>query len=222
VVTDMTETRPPQNAACLESLRRAPVVAILRGPDAARLVEPALTLFAAGIGLVEISLTAPGACDAISQVAARMPAGARVGAGTVLTLDDVADVAAAGAQFVVTPAVADSVGESVRRGLPVAAGAFTPTEALAAHRLGAAVVKLFPASAGGPAYLRALRDPFPQIPFMAVGGVGVDEAVAYLKVGAIGVGVGGPLLGDAATSGDLDSLAARAHSYLEAARGATA
>jgi 2-dehydro-3-deoxyphosphogluconate aldolase/(4S)-4-hydroxy-2-oxoglutarate aldolase len=217
----MTHDETTANHSFLDAVRRAPVMAILRGPDAARLVEPALALLSAGVGLVEISLTSPGACAAIEQVAARKPADALVGAGTVLTVADVADVAAAGAEFVVTPALAESVGESIRRGLPVAAGAFTPTEVLAAHRLGAAAVKVFPASAVGPAYVRALRDPFPQIPLLAVGGVGVTETVAYLEAGAVGVGVGSPLLADAATSGDLDALTARARAYLDAAHGVT-
>lgn len=215
----VSHDHPTANEAFLDAVRRTPVMAILRGPEAARLVEPALMLLTAGVGLVEISLTSPGACAAIEHVAARKPSGTWVGAGTVLTVDDVADVATAGAEFIVTPALAESVGESVGRGLPVAAGAFTPTEVLAAHRLGAAAVKIFPASAGGPGYLRALRGPFPHIPLLAVGGVGVPETVAYLEAGAVGVGVGGPLLADAASSGDLDGLARRAHAYLEAVRG---
>ena len=82
---------------------------------------------------------------------------------------------------------------------------------------GASAVKLFPASAGGPAYLRALRDPLPDIPFLAVGGVGLDDVEAYLKAGAIGVGVGSPLVGDAASGGDLGALRDRARSYLAVA-----
>ncbi len=206
----------PHDTTFLDAVRRAPVMAILRGADGAALVEPALRLFDAGLELVEISLTTPGACAAIAQVAGRKPAQAWVGAGTVLTVAEVADVEAAGAEFVVTPALAESVAESVRRGLPVAAGAFTPTEALTAHRTGATAVKVFPASAGGPGYLKALRDPFPQIPFLAVGGVGVAEVGAYLRAGALGVGVGSPLLGDAATGGDLDALGERARAYLAA------
>ncbi|MFD2354060.1 hypothetical protein ACFSTC_39440 [Nonomuraea ferruginea] len=109
----------------------------------------------------------------------------------MLTEADVADVAAAGAQFVVTPAVVDSIGAAARRGLPVAAGALTPTEAYTATRMGAAAVKLFPASLGGPAYLKALRDPFPHLPFVAVGGVGLAELPGFLAAGAIAAGVGG-------------------------------
>jgi 2-dehydro-3-deoxyphosphogluconate aldolase/(4S)-4-hydroxy-2-oxoglutarate aldolase len=100
----------------------------------------------------------------------------------------------------------------------VAAGALTPTEAYAALRMGASAVKLFPASVGGPAYLKAVRDPFPDIPFVAVGGVGLDEMRAYLDVGAVAVGVGGPLVGDAASGGSLDDLRVRARAYLAVAQ----
>jgi 2-dehydro-3-deoxyphosphogluconate aldolase/(4S)-4-hydroxy-2-oxoglutarate aldolase len=129
---------------------------------------------------------------------------------------DTAATIAAGAQFVVTPAVVESIPEAARRGLP-AAGALTPTEAYNALLMGASAVKLFPASLGGPAYLKALRDPFPDIPFVAVGGVGLDEMHAYLAVGAVAVGVGGPLVGDAASGGSLSDLRVRARAYVAAA-----
>jgi 2-dehydro-3-deoxyphosphogluconate aldolase/(4S)-4-hydroxy-2-oxoglutarate aldolase len=174
-------------------------------------------LLRAGVRHVEVSLTTPGACSAIEQIAAQLPDGARVGAGTVLTLSDVADAAAAGAQFIVTPALAESVAESSRRGLPVAAGAFTPSEVLAARHAGASVVKVFPASTLGADYVAALRAPFPDVPLMAVGGVGISGTRAFLAAGAVAVGVGGPLLGDAATGGDLALLRRRAQAYLEAA-----
>jgi 2-dehydro-3-deoxyphosphogluconate aldolase / (4S)-4-hydroxy-2-oxoglutarate aldolase len=217
MVSAATPAEASPAAAFLAELDRTRVMAILRSGDGASLVEPALALFAAGIALVEISLTTPGACAAIEQVVARKPAGAQVGAGTVLTASDVADVAAAGAQFIVTPALAESVAESARRDLPVAAGAFTPTEVLTAHRAGASVVKIFPASLGGADYLRALRGPFPDIPLLAVGGVGVTEATQYLRAGACGVGVGSPLVGDALSGGELPALQQRARGYLRAA-----
>ncbi|MBY8874903.1 bifunctional 4-hydroxy-2-oxoglutarate aldolase/2-dehydro-3-deoxy-phosphogluconate aldolase [Micromonospora sp. PLK6-60] len=192
------------------------LLAVIRGTDTAAAVAAGTALLAEGVRVVEVALTTPGACDAVAAIRASAPPGSLVGAGTVLTPADVADVAAAGAQFVVTPAVVDSIGAAADHGLPVAAGALTPTEAYAAVRAGASVVKLFPASLGGPAYLKALRDPFPQIPFVAVGGVGLAELPGYLAAGAIAVGVGGPLVGDAASGGDLDALRGRARAYLAA------
>ncbi len=198
----------------LEELSAARLMAVIRGRDTAAVVATALALVDEGLQFVEVALTTPGACEAISQVRARAPKGAWVGAGTVLTADDVDAVQAAGAQFVVTPAVTASIAIAAERGLPVAAGAMTPTEAWTAVQHGASVVKLFPAASGGPGHLRALRDPFPQIPFLAVGGVGVDDVETYLRAGAIGVGVGGPLVGDAASGGDLTALRERARGYL--------
>lgn len=202
----------------LADLRQERVMAIIRGQDTDAVIEVALALFEAGLRFVEVALTSPAACRAIAAIRSRTPAGSRIGAGTVLTPSDVDAVERAGAQFVVTPGVLDSIAESLRRGLPVVAGAMTPTEAYAAHALGASVVKLFPASAGGPGYLKAVRDPFPQIPFMAVGGVGLAEMEGYLQVGAIAVGVGSPLVGDAVSSGDTDALCERARAYLAVAQ----
>lgn len=199
-------------------LAAARVMAIIRGTDTAAVAAAGTALLEEGVRLVEVALTTPGALQAIETIRSGAPDGSLVGAGTVLTASAVADVAAAGAQFVVTPAVVESVPEAARRGLPVAAGALTPTEAHTAIQMGASAVKLFPASLGGPAYLKALRDPFPDIPFVAVGGVGLDEIHAYLSAGAIAVGVGGPLVGDAASGGSLDDLRARARAYLACAR----
>ncbi|GIJ24758.1 bifunctional 4-hydroxy-2-oxoglutarate aldolase/2-dehydro-3-deoxy-phosphogluconate aldolase [Micromonospora lutea] len=192
------------------------LLAIIRGTDTAAAIAAGTALLAEGVSIIEVALTTPDALRAIEALRAAAPPGGLVGAGTVLTVADVADVAAAGAQFVVTPAVVESIGEAARRGLPVAAGALTPTEAVTAVRLGADAVKLFPASVGGPAYLRAVRDPFPDIPFVAVGGVGPAELPGYLAAGAIAVGVGGPLVGDAASGGDLDALRERARAHLAA------
>ncbi|GAA4520007.1 MULTISPECIES: bifunctional 4-hydroxy-2-oxoglutarate aldolase/2-dehydro-3-deoxy-phosphogluconate aldolase [Nonomuraea] len=192
------------------------LLAIIRGSGGAAAVAAGTALLDEGVRVLEVALTTPGALDAIAAIRAAAPAGTLVGAGTVLTEADVADVAAAGAQFVVTPAVVDSIGAAARRGLPVAAGALTPTEAYTATRMGAAAVKLFPASLGGPAYLKALRDPFPHLPFVAVGGVGLAELPGFLAAGAIAAGVGGPLVGDAASGGDLDALRERARAFLAA------
>lgn len=187
------------------------VVAIIRGTDADAAVAAGRALVAAGIPLLEVSLTTPGAVAAIHELA--LLPGCFVGAGTVVTERDAAAAAAAGATYVVTPAVTEGVAASVALGLPVLGGAQTATEALAALRAGASAVKLFPASVGGPGFLKALRDPFPGIPFVPVGGVDLEAARAYLRVGAVAVGVGGPLVGDAASGGSVDALTERAVAF---------
>lgn len=213
----MVGTELADNGTFLAGLTQARVLAIIRGRGAEPAVAAALALFEEGIRHVEVALTTPGALQAIEAIRAQAPEGAAVGAGTVLTGADVSDVVAAGGQFIVTPAVAEPIPEAVRRDMPVLAGALTPTEAHNAMRLGAAAVKLFPASVGGPGYLRALRDPFPGIPFLAVGGVDLELARGYLQAGAVGVGVGGPLVGDAAAGGDLAEMRRRARGFVQLA-----
>jgi 2-dehydro-3-deoxyphosphogluconate aldolase/(4S)-4-hydroxy-2-oxoglutarate aldolase len=203
-------------AQFLAGLSRARLLAIIRGDDAESSIAAALTLFEEGFRYLEISLNTHDALGVIARVAREAPEGAFVGAGTVLTTDDVARVCDAGAVFAVTPAVAESVAECSRLGLPVIAGALTPTEVVAAMRQGATAVKLFPASVGGPSYLKALRDPLPNVPFIAVGGVDVGKVEEYLAVGAAAVGLGSPLLGDAPSGGDLGALRERARAFHEA------
>jgi 2-dehydro-3-deoxyphosphogluconate aldolase / (4S)-4-hydroxy-2-oxoglutarate aldolase len=198
----------------LQGLKESRLVAIVRGTDGPAAALAALAVMEEGFRYVEVALTTPGALAAIRQIRGSAPEGCFVGAGTVLTAQDVRDVVAAGGQFIVTPALAGSIEAGAGLGLPVLAGALTPSEAYEAMTRGATAVKLFPASVGGPAYLKALRDPFPQIPFIAVGGVGLTEAPAFWAVGAVAVGPGGPLIGDAASGGDLAALRERARAFV--------
>jgi 2-dehydro-3-deoxyphosphogluconate aldolase/(4S)-4-hydroxy-2-oxoglutarate aldolase len=197
-------------------LTEHPVLGIVRGDDADAALRTVLALADEGIGLIEVSLTTPGAFGVIERAVADL--GDRVGAGTVLTPDDAARARDAGAAFLLTPALGPGVDAGVELGLPVVAGALTPSEVLAAVRAGAVAVKVFPASLHGPAYLRALHDPFPDVALVPVGGVGVHDVRPYLDAGALAVGAGGPLVGDAARGGDLAALRVRARAFLAAAR----
>ena len=192
-MTDLNTHLTPE--ALLAGIRETRLVAIVRGTDGGAAAKAALTAMEEGFRYVEIALTTPDALAAIREVRAAAPAGCFVGAGTVLTAQDVEHVAEAGGQFTVTPALAESIEASAARGIPVLAGALTPTEAYEAMTRGATAVKLFPASIGGPGYLKALRDPFPGIPFIAVG-------------------LGGPLFGDAGSGGDLAPVRERARGFV--------
>ena len=204
-----------------ERVRRERIVAILRGTDVDATVVAARTLIEAGIGTVEIALTLKDAGEAIRQLVADAPAGALVGAGTVLTEADVDHAVDAGAQFIVTPTLAPSVGYAIGQRLGVLPGVYTPTEIHRGMDMGAAAVKLFPASALGPGFVKAVRDPLPDARILPVGGVTVESIGDYLGAGAFGFGIGGPLVGDAARpGGDLAALASRAAAFraaLEAA-----
>lgn len=206
------------NAQLRERLRITRLVGILRGTDVDATVAAARTLLDAGVLTLEIALTLPDAEEAIAQVVRDAPDEALIGAGTVLDEADVERAVAAGAQFLVTPTLAASVPYAIGQGIGVLPGVYTPTEIQQGHDLGSAAVKLFPASALGPGFLRAVRDPFPEARIIPVGGVSVDTVGEYLAAGAFGIGVGGPLVGDAATpGGDLDALAIRAAAFVRAA-----
>ncbi|RKR92351.1 2-keto-3-deoxy-phosphogluconate aldolase [Micromonospora pisi] len=200
----------------LDTLRTHRLLAIVRGDDPTAALATVLTLADSGVNLIEVSLTSTDAYGVISRARAALGAGYALGAGTVLTAEQAGQAAEAGATYLVTPAVAPSLEEAGRLGLPVLAGALTPTEVVQATTAGAAAIKLFPASIGGPEYLRALRDPFPRTPFVPVGGVDAAGARSYLDRGAVAVGVGSPLLGDAVRGGDLDALRKRVADFLVA------
>ncbi|GAA4571807.1 bifunctional 4-hydroxy-2-oxoglutarate aldolase/2-dehydro-3-deoxy-phosphogluconate aldolase [Planotetraspora kaengkrachanensis] len=200
----------------LETLTERRLLAIVRGTDADAALRTVITLAEGGVEFIEVSLVTPDALRVIRDAREALGESAGLGAGTVVSAADARAAADAGASYLVTPAVSEAVRTGRDLGLPVLAGALTPTEAVTALGEGATAVKLFPASLGGVRHLRALRDPFPHIPFVPVGGVGVAEARDYLAAGAVAVGVGSPLVGDAAAGGSLDALRERIKSFLGA------
>lgn len=209
-----------QRPALTPQLGRTRVMAILRSADASGLPAVARALASGGVTCLEVTLTTAGALDALARIRAELGPDVAVGAGTVITGDQARDALAAGAEFLVAPVVdTEVVRGAADRGVPCYPGAWTPTEVSQAWRAGAAAVKLFPATTGGPAHLRQLRAPLPHIPLLAVGGVGIDEARDYLDAGARAVGIGSPLLRGAdqdPTSQALGALTTRARTLLDA------
>lgn len=203
----------------VEDLAAQRLVAIVRGRRADAVEATARTLADAGVRLLEVSLTSPDAVAVIARLAADLPADVRVGAGTVLRSAQADDVVAAGAAFAVTPDLGEGARRCIDRDLPTLVGAMTPTEVTTARAAGAAAVKLFPAGALGPEFLRAVRAPLPDVPFVPVGGVGAADVPDWFAAGAVAVGVGSPLVGDAADGGDLAALRDRAARLLGAVRG---
>ncbi|MGW4823333.1 bifunctional 4-hydroxy-2-oxoglutarate aldolase/2-dehydro-3-deoxy-phosphogluconate aldolase [Streptomyces sp. NPDC004227] len=203
----------------LAALRAHRLLAIVRGGDPDAALTTVLTLVEEGVTLIEVSLSGRDALDVIARARAALGPDATLGAGTVLSTEDARAAHKAGAAFLVTPAVSDGVATGRELGLPVLAGVMTPTDILQALRLGADALKLFPAgSAGGPGYLRDLRGPFLDLPFVPVGGVDAEAAAAYLRGGATAVGVGSPLIGDAAEGGSITALRQRARTFLDVVR----
>ena len=209
-----------ERPALTPQLGRTRVMAILRSADASALPAVAQALAAGGVTCLEVTLTTTGALDALTRIRAALAPDVAVGAGTVITGDQARDALAAGAEFLVAPVVDTAViRHAADRGIPCYPGAWTPTEVCQAWQAGAAAVKLFPASTGGPAHLRQLRAPLPDIPLVAVGGVGLDEARDYLDAGACAVGIGSPLLRGAdrdPAPQALDALTTRARTLLDA------
>lgn len=218
----MTTADHTRTADLLARLADPPVVAVLRARSAERLPAVCEVLYGAGVRVLEFTFTTPGALDALHAVRRLLPADAVLGTGTVTTAAHVDASAEAGADFAVSPVTLPVLLERARRhDLPYVPGAVTPTEAFTAWAGGAAVVKISPCGPlGGPAYLRGLRAPLPEVPFMPSGGIDVDEVGAYLAAGALSVGLGGSFQGDAADpGGDLDALADRARRALRSAAG---
>lgn len=192
------------------------VFAILRAPGTSRLRPVLRTLFDAGIRTVELTMTTPGALDGMAVALEEAPPGAWVGMGTVLDREAAREAIRAGAGFVVSAVLDEGMIEAcVEAGIPAIPGASTPTEMLRAWRLGATAVKVFPASVLGPGFIRQVLAPLPQLRLVATGGIGVEDAGEFLRAGAVAVGLGTPLLGDALSGGDLEALAGRCRRVLE-------
>lgn len=192
------------------------LIAILRGTHVDATVMAARALFDSGINILEVTLTLEGALEAIKQISSFAPRGALVGAGTVLTEEQVDESMSAGAQFIVTPSMSASVKYALRSDIGTLAGVFSPTEIQSALDAGAAAVKLFPASSLGPGYLKAVLDPFPNARIIPVGGMTLESIPNFLEAGAFAIGVGGPLVGNAASfGGDVTGLATRATEFLK-------
>lgn len=174
--------------------RSMPIVGILRFFPRAQVERLVPEVVAGGLVNLEVTLNSPGAADLIRLTRDLVGDRGNVGAGTVVSMEGLETALAAGASFIVTPVVLPEVIRAcVERGVPVFPGAMTPTEIFTAWSLGATMVKVFPADQLGPAHLRAVKAPFPEIPLMPTGGVTVETLAAFREAGADAFGVGSPL-----------------------------
>jgi len=194
-----------------DTLLNVGIVAILRGKYAGRWPEYADALMHGGIRALEITLNSPGALAGIAQLRTRATPNLMVGAGTVLSVEQVHAAVDAGAQFIVTPDTDESVIAACRaRNVPIIPGAYTATEIKRAFNAGALAVKLFPAD--NPAYLKAIRAPLNHIPLMATGGVTLDNAAAFISAGAVLLGVASALTADTLP---IEQVAERAAQFMQ-------
>ncbi len=201
-------------STALDVIRADRVLTVVRAP---RIPDPralADALAGAGIRCVELTFTTPDILDALR--AADASEHAVVGAGTVLTGEQAVAAIEHGARFLVTPGVrAEVAREAARHDIPVVMGAFTPSEVLTALDLGAAAVKIFPARALGPGYLKDLRGPFPDAVFIPSGGVNAGNAADFLANGAAAVTAGTDVVAPTdVAAGRWSEIASRAASFV--------
>ena len=184
------------------------IVAVVRAASGKSLVHVASALAQGGVTAIEVTFTVPGALDVIRHVNQEFGDSIVLGAGTVLDPETARAAILAGAEYIVAPTLNHDVIRLCRRyDKAVMPGAFTPTEILSAWESGADIVKVFPADSGGPAYLKALRGPLPQIRLMPTGGVDLATAESFLKAGACCLGVGSALVEpDAVSTGHFDRI----------------
>ncbi len=202
----------------LERLEAAPIVAVLRAPSAQTAIRAVDALVAGGVTTIEVTYSTPNVAEVISEVARRYGSVVYLGAGTITDTAQAVEAAEAGAEFLVSPGSVPRIAKAmIGTGCLTMLGALTPTEVMLAQELGADVIKIFPASLGGPGYLRSLRAPFPDGVFMPTGGVNAGNVAEWLSAGAIAVGAGGELVSAAAmASSNWVSITEAARSFVAA------
>jgi 2-dehydro-3-deoxyphosphogluconate aldolase / (4S)-4-hydroxy-2-oxoglutarate aldolase len=202
-----------------KTLARTRVIPVLRLATRDATAAAIDCLVEAGFATVELTLTTPEALALLAELRKRMDSGFLVGAGTVLDLDSAKRCLDAGADYLVSPCMVGGMAELARgAGRAALIGGFTPSEVLAGWREGAHVVKVFPASSGGPSHLRAIHAVFPEIALCPTGGVSTSNILDYFKAGAAMVGVGNNIIDQKAlAAGDRAQVIRHARQFLELA-----
>jgi 2-dehydro-3-deoxyphosphogluconate aldolase/(4S)-4-hydroxy-2-oxoglutarate aldolase len=192
------------------------VIAIMRAQSSDQLIAAAEAIRRGGVQAIEVTMTTPGALDVIARARETLSKEVAFGAGTVLDPETGRAAILAGADFVVSPTLNLALVELCNRyGVPAVPGCYTPTEILQAWQAGADFVKLFPASVGGPDVVKAILAPLPQVRIIPVGGVDLDTAAAFIKSGAVALGVGSSLINQKLLdAGDMEELTRRAAAFI--------
>lgn len=202
----------------LDTIKKLGVVAVIRGPSPELTVKMVDALIAGGITGIEVTYSTPNAEQVVAELARKYDDKIVLGMGTLTDPAQALTAKAAGASYLVSPICeVELVKAMVASDLVVMAGAFTPTEVFQAYKLGADVIKIFPGSLAGPAYVKALRGPFPYIQFMPTGGVSVANLGEWFSAGVIAVGAGSELCPPSlAKEGKFDEISARAENFAKA------
>jgi 2-dehydro-3-deoxyphosphogluconate aldolase/(4S)-4-hydroxy-2-oxoglutarate aldolase len=207
-----------EKAKVLARVKELGLLAVIRGPSPELTVKMVDALVAGGLLGIEITYTTPQAPSVVKALAQKYGDQILLGMGTLTRPEQGQEALESGAQFVVSPIVEPALAKAmVATGLGVMIGAFTASEVFQAYQLGSDVVKLFPGSLGGPAYMKALRGPFPNIPMMPTGGVSADNLGEWFAAGAVAVGAGSELCPPTwAREGRFDDITAKAAAFVQA------
>ena len=204
----------------LQWIHETGVIAIMRAKSSDQLIQAADAIKAGGVRVIEVTMTTPGAMQVIEEATGRYGQEVLFGAGTVLDAETARAAILAGAEYIVAPTLnLEMIALCNRYDIPVVPGCYTPSEMLTAWEAGADLVKLFPASVGGPSLIKAILAPLPQLKIVPVGGVDLNTAAEFIKMGAFALGVGSSLISQKLLdAGDLDELKRRAEAFLKAVR----
>jgi len=202
----------------LARLKEIGLIAVIRGPDPSLTLKMVAALIAGGVIGIEITYSTPQAVQVVSQLDQLYGEEILLGMGTLTEACQVEEAMSVGARYLVSPICEPVLSRAMAAsGLPIMIGALTPTEVYQAYRLGADVVKIFPGSLVGPAYIKALKGPFPHIPMMPTGGVSVANLKEWFAAGVFGVGAGSELCPpNLAKEGRFDEITRRAQEFTRA------
>ena len=209
-------------AEVLEKVKELGLLAVIRGPSAELTVKMVEALVAGGVLGIEITYSTPNAEEVVRILSQTFGSKIVLGMGTLTKPEQANSAKAAGANFIVSPVCEAALVKSmVDSGLLTMAGALTPTEVLQAYHLGADVIKIFPGSLGGPAYIKALKGPFPYIPMMPTGGVSANNVAEWFSTGVVAVGAGSELCPpQLAKEGKFDEITRRAAEFVQVVKSA--
>jgi 2-dehydro-3-deoxyphosphogluconate aldolase/(4S)-4-hydroxy-2-oxoglutarate aldolase len=201
----------------LNLIRETGVIAIMRAQSSEQLMAAAEAIKRGGVRVIEVTMTTPGALGVVSEASQRYGDKVLFGVGSVLDAETARAAILAGAGFIVAPTLKlETIALCNRYSIPVVPGCATPTEALTAWEAGADMVKLFPASFGGPELVSAFLAPLPQLEIVPVGGVNLDTAAEFIRKGAAALGVGNSLINQKLLdTGDMAELTCRAEAFIE-------
>jgi 2-dehydro-3-deoxyphosphogluconate aldolase/(4S)-4-hydroxy-2-oxoglutarate aldolase len=202
----------------LQRIEETGVLAVLRGPSPDLTIKMVVALIEGGVTGIEITYSTPNAAGVVRSLDQEFGSEILLGMGTLTMPAQVEEAVDAGAKFLVSPHTEESLARSMADcGLPIMMGALTPSEVMQARAYGSDVVKVFPGSLGGPAYLKALKGPFPDIPMMPTGGVNENNLGEWFAAGAFAVGAGSNLCPkELAVAGEFGKITAIAKKFISA------